>query len=146
MNRVFFSYEQLIAELAKCRGYTPFLEIVTGEASLAPSPNIAIIRPSTIDEWAGGERSRISSILTLYLFRNAAKIGQAGRSNLWREIKCDALEIVCEVGNNLHVLSISDVEITPCSRKEGKGEEVGLKICLTVDSNYDTRFRSIQMV
>lgn len=146
MNRVFSSYEQLVAELARCRGYTPFLEIVTSEASLSPSPNIAIVQPSTIDEIEGGDRCRISSVVTLYLFKNAAKIGQAGRSTLWREIRCDAIEIVCEVNNNPCVLSLSDLEIAPSSRKDKRSEEVGLKVCFTVVSNYNARFRSIQMV
>ncbi len=146
MNYADFTYEQLIAELLQERDYVAYLGDLDTTTNYLSSPSVAIINPITISDKSGVDRCRLTSQLTFVLAKSAAHLSSEQASLLWRDVRCEAIEVVCELQKVSSVVALSGLKISPYERGNSRVSEVAIKVSVTIISNFDSSTASTELV
>lgn len=146
MNYADFTYERLIATLLGERGYVVYMDDLDSTENYLFSPAMAILTPVSITDKSGGVRGRVTSQLTFLLSKNASHMSPEDASQLWRDLRCDAIGVACELQKVSSVVALSGLKLSSYERGNRKTNEVSVKVSVTIISNFDSSADSTELV
>lgn len=146
MNYLNLTYEAIVADAVREMGYTPSLDGVVAEELRMTAQKMAILSPVEILGREGGVRGRLTSKINFVLLINAATASPNEVARVWRELKCDALEVVEQVREAMGVVDLQGVEVTPYTRSNASYREIAVAVEIKAVSSYTYDSEAAQIV
>lgn len=128
--------EELITELVSEKGYSPRLGLEWDTKWRYELSQYVLIRPILLCEKRGVKRGRIAAKISFILLKCHAESNINDISQMWREVKQDAVEIITEIEQEGAILELSKVEIAPLKKEISSYKEVAVEVTATVVANY----------
>ncbi|MFI3304894.1 MAG: hypothetical protein R3Y68_00090 [Rikenellaceae bacterium] len=128
--------ESLLASYASEIGYDVQMGSNWNTKLMYDGRKYLLVKAASVSEKVGESRGRITFEVSFIALKCCSYSSVVVISDLWRDLRCDAMKILNMLEMSGEVLGCSEVAIEPLTKRISNYDEVAVELTATVVANY----------